>query len=275
MTDQQNDGDTKAIEWTSEQGFRLRLRVFLADADNKGSLATEETLAAAGYVPASELEAVRLELGLHKRALLDHETRLEAERGRAEEAERNVLAERTMAKTAERLLDEVKAKLGAANTRVGRLEETVRAAKEMRSWYDKQMGPDGPEVAFDVTVAALSAAPQASTEQTCGAVYNDETRCDQPSGHPGQHVARKSGLEIAWGDYNHEPIPRVAQTSGERRSECPHGVGLCTATCPSKVRSKPPEALTVERMVAALRATAEDCEDKAFLVLANRLERDS
>lgn len=38
------------------------------------------------------------------------------------------------------------------------LVEALRAAQAMRSWYDKQMGPDGPEVAFDAALAKLEQA---------------------------------------------------------------------------------------------------------------------
>jgi hypothetical protein len=35
------------------------------------------------------------------------------------------------------------------------LLDVIEAAKEMRSWYRKQMGPDGPEDGFDVALAKL------------------------------------------------------------------------------------------------------------------------
>jgi hypothetical protein len=46
--------------------------------------------------------------------------------------------------------------IAAANPQtVLAMVEVIRAAVEMRSWYRKQMDPDGPEVAFDAALAKL------------------------------------------------------------------------------------------------------------------------
>lgn len=46
--------------------------------------------------------------------------------------------------------------IAAANPQtVLAMVEVIRAAVEVRSWYRKQMGPDGPEVAFDAALAKL------------------------------------------------------------------------------------------------------------------------
>jgi hypothetical protein len=39
------------------------------------------------------------------------------------------------------------------------LLDVIEAAKEMRSWYRKQMGPDGPEDEFDAALAKLEGTP--------------------------------------------------------------------------------------------------------------------
>jgi hypothetical protein len=63
-------------------------------------------------------------------------------------------------------LDELRADMTACQARgipighmapqtVLALLDVIEAAKEMRSWYRKQMGPDGPEDGFDAALAKL------------------------------------------------------------------------------------------------------------------------
>lgn len=216
------DGEAKVIEWTGPDGFRMRLRVFLADADNKGGLATAETLRAAGYVSIAErdaavlataedvraeLEAVRLELARVDKVLagvdrdteatpsesvqkmvlelLTRERQLTAERARAEEAvaqrdrwREDATNQRYAKKTAEEELAAANARIAeykasevdwreqlrAANARAARLEEGLRKLWDYpgaQSMIRDQCGT----IVHDALRAALSVAPQASTEQ--------------------------------------------------------------------------------------------------------------
>lgn len=152
---------------------------------------------------------------------------------RTEESERRLKAE-------ESAHGHTMAELAAANDRVARLEEAVSAAREMATLlggYDYSAGDRAGKLLTAFQAAALSAAPQASTEQNCGNCWtctadrsrmilcptcgnkrcpkaNDHTLVCSGSNEPGH-------LGSAYADAPFpppiatSPIPQVAQASGE------------------------------------------------------------
>ncbi len=190
----------KPIEWTGQLGFRLRLRVFMASADNKGALATEETLRQAGYVPASQIADVT--------------AKLEAAEGRVRELEEERSATHEW--------------VPRLTARVRELEEEQRGLRMLTRrgcylWLH-QLSDGTPFVVLKGDPAEKLGSW--SGPQHRGATVGQAANALVDSLPPAHRAA------IA------DPAPKAAKPA-ERRPECPHGVGLCTASCPSKVSLSP------------------------------------
>jgi hypothetical protein len=263
MTQPQNpNGDAKAIDAV------VVLENYSVSPDGHPVKVKASYLAELGYAPASELEAVRLELEQAWQATgvastvrglttLDdvvrtHREQLTTERTRAEEAERRYLH------TAD-LMAAGHAELAAANARAGRLEEAARLTLITHGYGNIDAVPECQHGSLANLRAALSAAPQASTEQ----VEEDPVVRGLRERNEAADRAIQRMKPIAT-----SPIPQAAQ-----RSALPWDQPRTTSTelAGGDPFAKPEPGLTAEALKAQLVAALETSGNEPMKWLAREL----
>ena len=160
MTTQQNDGE--AIHFTDDDGERIELR--WVGEDGRPWLATPSDLRAAGYVPASELKAVRLELS---RLAKDDESIIATERARAEEAERRLRAKEMELKQAHEAVGAATREAESALAHRNQLQADLEAEWSGRAELRKRHGARDDETmgAFIERLAAANARAEEAERQ--------------------------------------------------------------------------------------------------------------